>query len=113
MYVGTGLGTTKGGRTQEETMAGDPQQQQNEESCSDQQKSSSSHEHGKPYEGMCCLCSMEDITEGDGNYVEYQSYPSMVWKPSLFEKSIVQQVRNVAILLTMTELTFFSSVVLG
>lgn len=24
--------------------------------------------HGKPSEGMCCLCTMEDITEEDGNY---------------------------------------------
>lgn len=27
-------------------------------------------QHGKPYEGMCCLCTMEDITEQDGNYGE-------------------------------------------
>jgi hypothetical protein len=47
--------------------------------------------HGKPEEGMCCLCTMEDITEKDGNYVEYQSFPSMVWKPAFFEKEIVQQ----------------------
>jgi hypothetical protein len=25
-------------------------------------------EHGKPAEGMMCLCSMEDITEEDLNY---------------------------------------------
>jgi hypothetical protein len=25
-------------------------------------------EHGKPTDGMCCLCTMEDITEEDGNY---------------------------------------------
>mmetsp|Transcript_111332 Transcript_111332/g.227996 ORF Transcript_111332/g.227996 Transcript_111332/m.227996 type:complete len:87 (+) Transcript_111332:25-285(+) len=24
--------------------------------------------HGKPTEGMCCFCNMEDITEEDGNY---------------------------------------------
>jgi hypothetical protein len=24
--------------------------------------------HGEPYEGMCCLCTMEDITIEDGNY---------------------------------------------
>jgi hypothetical protein len=24
--------------------------------------------HGKPTEGMCCFCTMEDITEEDGNY---------------------------------------------
>lgn len=27
-------------------------------------------EHGKPKNGMCCLCTMEDITEEDGNYGE-------------------------------------------
>lgn len=26
------------------------------------------HVHGKPYDGMCCLCTMEDITLEDGNY---------------------------------------------
>jgi len=50
------------------------------------------HEHGLPTEGMCCLCTMEDITIEDKNYVEYQSYPSMRWKPALFEKCVVEQV---------------------
>ncbi|KAL3757651.1 hypothetical protein ACHAWU_009496 [Discostella pseudostelligera] len=49
------------------------------------------YQHGKPYEGMCCLCTMEDITEEDGNYVEYQTYPSLQWKPCQFEASVVQQ----------------------
>ena len=48
------------------------------------------HEHGSPAEGMCCLCTYEDITLEDGNYVEYQSYPSMKWQPALFELSIIQ-----------------------
>ena len=30
--------------------------------------SSISHEHGKPVDGMMCLCTMEDITEEDSNY---------------------------------------------
>ena len=30
--------------------------------------SSTDYEHGKPTEGMCCLCTMEDITEEDQNY---------------------------------------------
>ena len=47
-------------------------------------------EHGSPVEGMCCLCTYEDITLENGNYVEYQSYPSMKWKPALFELSIIQ-----------------------
>lgn len=40
---------------------------------------------------MSCLCTMEDITEEDGNYVEYQCYPSMKWKPAQFELSVVHQ----------------------
>jgi len=47
--------------------------------------------HGKPLPGMCCLCTMEDITEEDGNYVEYQVYPSLKWKPAQFESCVVQQ----------------------
>jgi hypothetical protein len=27
-----------------------------------------SKEHGKPADGTCCLVTMEDITEEDGNY---------------------------------------------
>mmetsp|Transcript_31976 Transcript_31976/g.48324 ORF Transcript_31976/g.48324 Transcript_31976/m.48324 type:complete len:166 (-) Transcript_31976:213-710(-) len=49
------------------------------------------YKHGKPTDGMMCLCTMEDITEEDKNYVEYQSYPSMKWKPALFEASVVDQ----------------------
>jgi len=30
--------------------------------------SSNDYQHGKPTEGMCCLCTMEDITEEDQNY---------------------------------------------
>lgn len=48
-------------------------------------------QHGTPTEGMCCLCTMEDITEEDKNYVEFQSYPSMTWKAALFEMCVVQQ----------------------
>jgi len=33
---------------------------------------------------------MEDITEEDGNYVEYQIYPSMKWYPCMYEKSVVE-----------------------
>lgn len=28
------------------------------------------NQHDKPTEGMCCLCTMEDITEEDQNYGE-------------------------------------------
>ncbi|KAL7577598.1 hypothetical protein ACA910_015121 [Epithemia clementina (nom. ined.)] len=47
--------------------------------------------HGEPYDGMMCLCTMEEITLEDGNYVEYQCYPSLKWKPCLYEKSIVEK----------------------
>jgi len=53
--------------------------------------SSTDYQHGKPTEGMCCLCTMEDITEEDQNYVEFQSYPSMKWQPAQFELCVVQQ----------------------
>ncbi|KAL3772461.1 hypothetical protein ACHAW5_007316 [Stephanodiscus triporus] len=53
--------------------------------------SSEECQHGRPPEGMCCLCTMEDITEEDQNYVEFQSYPSMKWKPAQFELCVVQQ----------------------
>eukprot|EP00551_Chaetoceros_affinis_P003130 CAMPEP_0203642234 /NCGR_PEP_ID=MMETSP0088-20131115/7597_1 /ASSEMBLY_ACC=CAM_ASM_001087 /TAXON_ID=426623 /ORGANISM="Chaetoceros affinis, Strain CCMP159" /LENGTH=129 /DNA_ID=CAMNT_0050497981 /DNA_START=85 /DNA_END=474 /DNA_ORIENTATION=- len=33
---------------------------------------------------------MEDINEESRNYVEYQCYPSMKWKPALFEQSVVE-----------------------
>jgi hypothetical protein len=69
--------------------------------------------HGKPEEGMCCLCTMEDITEKDGNYVEYQSFPSMVWKPAFFEKEIVQQVSSWILVATvassLSQAAFFSA----
>ena len=39
---------------------------------------------------MCCLCSYEDITEDDKNYVEYQTHPSLTWRPCLFEKDVVE-----------------------
>mmetsp|Transcript_9937 Transcript_9937/g.17647 ORF Transcript_9937/g.17647 Transcript_9937/m.17647 type:complete len:158 (+) Transcript_9937:76-549(+) len=49
------------------------------------------YEHGTPTDGMCCLCTMEDITNEDQNYVEFQSFPSMKWKPAQFELCVVQQ----------------------
>lgn len=33
-------------------------------------ESNEEYQHGKPTEGMCCLCTMEDITEEDQNYGE-------------------------------------------
>ncbi|KAL3816829.1 hypothetical protein ACHAXA_005107 [Cyclostephanos tholiformis] len=54
-------------------------------------ESRNEYQHGIPSKGMCCLCTMEDITEEDLNYVEFQSYPSMKWKPAQFELCVVQQ----------------------
>eukprot|EP00523_Entomoneis_sp_CCMP467_P000335 CAMPEP_0168746664 /NCGR_PEP_ID=MMETSP0724-20121128/15266_1 /TAXON_ID=265536 /ORGANISM="Amphiprora sp., Strain CCMP467" /LENGTH=142 /DNA_ID=CAMNT_0008794447 /DNA_START=144 /DNA_END=572 /DNA_ORIENTATION=- len=34
---------------------------------------------------------MEDITIEDGNYVEYQSYPSLKWKPCLYERAVIEK----------------------
>jgi hypothetical protein len=50
--------------------------------------------HGKPTPNMCCLVSYEDITEEDGNYVEYQVHPSGAWKPCKFEKDSVEYLLN-------------------
>jgi hypothetical protein len=36
--------------------------------------SSNEYQHGRPSEGMCCLCTMEDITEEDQNYGEDVDY---------------------------------------
>ena len=33
----------------------------------------SGHSHGKPEDGLECLCTMEDITEDEGNYVEFRA----------------------------------------
>jgi hypothetical protein len=41
-------------------------------------------------EGLTCLVTMEDISTDLGNYVEYQSYPSMKWQPALFEKEVIE-----------------------
>jgi hypothetical protein len=56
--------------------------------------SANSHVHGKPTPDMCCLVSYEDITEEDGNYVEYQVHPSGAWKPCKFEKDSVEFLLN-------------------
>jgi hypothetical protein len=48
--------------------------------------------HQIPKDGMMCLVTYEDITKE--NYVEYQVYPSMKWKPALFEQCVVEQMLN-------------------
>lgn len=48
--------------------------------------------HQKPQEGMTCLVTYEDINED--NYVEYQVFPSMKWKPALFEQCVIEEMLN-------------------
>ncbi|KAL1512153.1 hypothetical protein AB1Y20_005421 [Prymnesium parvum] len=47
--------------------------------------------HGKPPPDHECMCTMEDITEEDGNYCEYQSAPSMRWHPSKYCAAVVRR----------------------
>mmetsp|Transcript_19821 Transcript_19821/g.65543 ORF Transcript_19821/g.65543 Transcript_19821/m.65543 type:complete len:175 (+) Transcript_19821:94-618(+) len=51
---------------------------------------SSGFAHGKPAPGMECLCSMEDITEEDANYVEFRTAPSETWHPCHFSSDVVR-----------------------
>ena len=45
--------------------------------------------HGEPPEGLECLVTMEDITSD--NYVEYQCYPSLQWKPAKIEQAVIEE----------------------
>jgi hypothetical protein len=40
---------------------------------------------------MECLCTMEDITEEDSNYCEYQTMPSGSWRPCRYSVSVVRR----------------------
>ena len=51
----------------------------------------SDYSHGKPADGMECMATMEDITEEDQNYVEYQTMPSGRWHPSLYAADVVRR----------------------
>jgi hypothetical protein len=44
--------------------------------------------HGKPTEGMECMCTLEDITEE--SYCEYQTMPSGKWHPAMYSAGIVR-----------------------
>ena len=52
---------------------------------------STGYSHGKPEEGLECMGTMEDITEEDGNFCEYQTTPSMQWHPSRYGVDIVRR----------------------
>jgi hypothetical protein len=47
-----------------------------------------------PPEGLECMCMFEDITKEDGNYVEYQTAPSMTWHPSKYSAMIVKDLKS-------------------
>eukprot|EP00619_Florenciella_sp_RCC1007_P009213 CAMPEP_0205904682 /NCGR_PEP_ID=MMETSP1325-20131115/878_1 /ASSEMBLY_ACC=CAM_ASM_000708 /TAXON_ID=236786 /ORGANISM="Florenciella sp., Strain RCC1007" /LENGTH=159 /DNA_ID=CAMNT_0053270495 /DNA_START=50 /DNA_END=529 /DNA_ORIENTATION=+ len=51
-------------------------------------------EHGPIPDGLECMVMMDDITEEDGNYVEYKCEPSGTWKPALMGKDVVLQLQN-------------------
>jgi hypothetical protein len=51
----------------------------------------SGYAHGKPTEGLECMVTMEDITDEDGNYCEYQTAPSMTWHPAHFSGAVVRR----------------------
>ena len=44
--------------------------------------------HGSPPEGMECLAMMEEIDAS--NYVEYQTFPSLRWRPALYCAEVVE-----------------------
>lgn len=46
---------------------------------------------GKPPAGLECMATMDDITEEDGNYCEFQTAPSGLWHPALFCSDVVEQ----------------------
>jgi hypothetical protein len=43
---------------------------------------------------MCCMATMDDITDEEKNYCEYLSMPSNTWHPSGFAGPIVRQMLN-------------------
>lgn len=47
--------------------------------------------HSKPAAGLECMATMDDITEEDGNYCEFQTSPSGLWHPALFCSDVVEQ----------------------
>lgn len=48
--------------------------------------------HGAPAEGMECLAMFEPIDST--NYVEYQSAPSMKWRPCLYGAEMIEGLRT-------------------
>lgn len=51
--------------------------------------------HSKvPPENWECKATMEEITEKDGNFVEYMTVPSNTWHPCGFSKTTVQYLQS-------------------
>jgi hypothetical protein len=48
--------------------------------------------HGVPPDDWECLVTMEDITAE--NYVEYQCYPSLAWRPAKMEQSVIEELQR-------------------
>ena len=51
----------------------------------------SNDEHGTPDEDMECMATMEDITDDDKNYCEYQTAPSGKWHKSKYSAGTVRR----------------------
>ncbi|CAI5708609.1 unnamed protein product [Hyaloperonospora brassicae] len=47
--------------------------------------------HGKPRAGLECMATMDDITEEDGNYCEFRTFPSQSWHAASFCSDVVEQ----------------------
>ncbi|KAG2519093.1 hypothetical protein BBO99_00007797 [Phytophthora kernoviae] len=47
--------------------------------------------HGKPPADLECMATMDDITEENGNYCEFQTSPSGSWHVALFCSDVVKQ----------------------
>jgi hypothetical protein len=37
------------------------------------------YSHGRPIEGMACLCTMEDINDESGNYGKFENEKKNAW----------------------------------
>ena len=54
----------------------------------------SDYAHGAPSDGMECMATMEDITDEDKNYCEYQTMPSGKWQPALYSAEVIKRLIN-------------------
>jgi hypothetical protein len=61
-------------------------------SASQEQQQHKDVAHGSPPDGWECLVTMEDITAE--NYVEYQCYPSLTWRPAKMEQSVIEELQR-------------------